>query len=238
MHVKRLLSGILVLSIVVMSAPLWARGRGEAQTAKKVVTLNVLYPGEESERMRQFLTNEFREKTTHDIGVEIRMSYSPWSQYWNTLDLMLQSGKPLDWYWDGNFSLSGHVARGQCLPIDSLLDTYGQDIKRVIPAANFKALSIRGQIYGIPSQYAPSADKFLSILGREDLLSAVGVTRIESIADFVRACDLVKKAFPQITPLAGSVWRAMTRELSGRRELHLTGPTAGLFYVEIGRAHV
>ena len=226
---RGILCCLLVLSAVAGAAPAWARGQGEA--AKSIVTLNVLYPGEESDRMRSFLANEFRDRTVRDLGVEIRMTYAPWSRYWNTLDLMLQSGEPLDWYWDGNFSFSGHVARGQCQPIDGLLDTDGQDIKRVIPAANFQALSMKGRIYGIPSQYAPSADKFLSVLGREDLLSAVGITRLDTIAELVRACELIRTSFPQITPLAGSVWRAMTRELSASRDLHLTGSTEGLLYV-------
>lgn len=180
---------------------------------KEFITLKVLYPGDQSKRMADFLGNEFKTKLKEELNTGVEVSWSPWDQYWNKKDMMIAAGEQIDWFWDGTPNLSKVVGSKSNQPIDELLNKYGQDLLKAIPADNFKALSIGGKIMGIPSQNAPTAEKLRSILVRQDILTEVGMTEIKTIADITKFGDLLKTKKPDMKLISADLFMALTREL-------------------------
>ncbi len=183
---------------------------------KEFLTLKVHYPGDQSKRMGEFLDNEFKQKLKDELNTAVEVSWSPWDQYWNKKDMMIAAGEQIDWFWDGAPDLSKVVGAKSCQPIDELLEKYGQDIKKAIPEENFKSFVIDGKLMGIPSQYAPTSEKFRSILVRQDILDGVGMKEIKTIADMNQLGELVQTKFPGMKYIAYDPYMPLTRETDTR----------------------
>ena len=162
---KRKLAMLMMMTMTLMSV---VSGCGKAESSKDTVT--ILYPGEEGERMSEFLDNEFAAKIKEDLGLTIEMVYVPWEQYWEQKDIMLAANEPIDLYWDGLADLSTMVNKKQCTVLNDLIDQYGQDMLKVLPEEQIKGGTIDGNIYGIPSAYAPSSAMFQMVCARKDLM--------------------------------------------------------------------
>ncbi|MDF2632920.1 MAG: extracellular solute-binding protein family 1, partial [Caproiciproducens sp.] len=106
---------------------------GGAEKANSVSELNILYPGDESERMTSFLGKEFAETMKKDLNLKVKVTFVPWDQYWEQKDIMLAAKEPIDLYWDGLPDLSTMVNKKQCMPLDDLIQKYGQDMLKVLP---------------------------------------------------------------------------------------------------------
>lgn len=170
----------------------------EGKVPEEFVTLKIIYPDAPSKRMDEFLGNEFKQKMKEDLNLEVEISWIPWDQYWNKKDIMITAGEQIDWYWDGGPGFAAVVGKNECAPLDELLETYGQDIKRIIPAENFDAFKVNGKLMAIPSQAAPTAEKFTSVLLRQDLMDEVGITEVKSVADLENLYEAVKAKHPDI----------------------------------------
>lgn len=171
-------------------------------------------PGDESARMKDFLNNELKKKLKEELNLGLDISYVGWDQYWNKKDMMLAAGQQIDWYWDGMPNISSVIAKKQAKPIDDLLNKYGQDIKKAIPAINFKTTVYNGKIMAIPSQYASTAEKFRSVLVRQDILEAVGMKTIKSVDDLTKFFKLAKEKYPDMKAVAEDLNVAMIRQYS------------------------
>lgn len=150
------------------------------------VTLKVIMPGDESPRMREFVNNELNARLRKDLNMELDLTYIPWSNYQQKVELALSTGKPYDLFWYGTSFVSGYMSMGYIQPLDDLLARYGSDLIANIPPDNFKQNVIDGKQWAIPSQAFTSAGKFTSVVVRQDLLESVGMSKIESVADLER----------------------------------------------------
>lgn len=179
---------------------------------KEFVTLKVLYPGDMSNRMKEFLGNEFKQKMKDELNIGLEVTYSPWDQYWNKKDMMLAAGETIEWYWDGISNLSKEYAKKHIVAIDDLLAASAPDIKKIIPEANLKAAMVDGKTYGIPSAYSPSAAPFQMACIRQDVMDAVGISDIKSSADLEQLAAKSKEKFPSMNVASMSLLPALARE--------------------------
>lgn len=147
------------------------------------VTLKVIMPGDLSARMGDFVENELNERLKQDLNMKLEVTYIPWSNYQQKLELALSTGENYDLFWYGAPFVSVYYTKGYIQPLDELLDQYGQDLIAHIPAENFKQNRIDGKLWAIPSQAFTSAGKFSSVMVRQDLLEKAGIPDIKTIAD-------------------------------------------------------
>ena len=143
----------------------------------------MIMPGDESPRMREFVDNELNDRLKRDLNLELDLTYIPWANYEQKLELALSTGERYDLFWYGTPFVSGYIAKGYIQPLDELLAYYGSDLVKNIPADNFKLHQIDGKQWAIPSQAFTSAGKFTSVLVRQDLLESVGMSEIKTIGD-------------------------------------------------------
>ncbi|MCL1964560.1 MAG: ABC transporter substrate-binding protein [Firmicutes bacterium] len=189
-----------------------------ADRPDEFVKLSIFMPGAQTGRMKDFAENELKDKMLEDLNCELDFFYEDWGQYWNKLGLLLSGGEDIDFFWDGIGALANHYARQEVLPLDDLLEEYGQDLLKNIPIKNFDTARMAdGKIYAIPSQAAAASGKFYSVLVRQDLLEGVGMSKIETIADLEQFAELAKDVYPDKVGLVErTMFRPLTRGLTDK----------------------
>ena len=176
-----------------------------------VKTLNILYPGDETDRMTEFLDNEFADIMKEELNLKVNMTFVPWDQYWEQKDIMLAAQEDIDLYWDGLPDLSTMVNKKQCIALDDLIEQYGQDMLKVLPMEQIQGGQIGGVTYGIPTAYAPSSAMFQLVCVRQDILEAVGMTEITKPEDLKEFAKKAKEQFPEMKGGGDPIFKPLTR---------------------------
>ena len=185
-------TGLAVSALVLVGLLLSAcRGDGYEENtpsafgggADPFVKLKMIMPGDESARMREFVDNELNARLKKDLNMELDLTYIPWANYQQKLEMALSTGEKYDLFWYGTPFVSGYMSQGYIQPLDELLERFGADLIANIPADNFKLHRIEDKQWAIPSQAFTSAGKFTSVLVRQDLLEMAGMTEIGTIDD-------------------------------------------------------
>lgn len=184
--------------------------------------ITILYPGDESNRMSEFLKTELAEKLKTDLNMELEMVFVPWDQYWEKKDIMLANKEPIDLYWDGLPDLANFVNKQQCMPLDDLIAEHGQDMLKVLPNEQLAGGKVDGKIYGIPTAYAPSSAMFQLVCVRQDILEAVGMDKIETPDDLMEFSKLAREKFPNINGGADPIFKPLSRYY-GEEQYHWIG---------------
>ncbi|GIP30234.1 ABC transporter substrate-binding protein [Paenibacillus sp. J23TS9] len=201
----------LVLLIASVSVMAGCSSDKETEGTAKLETVRILYPGERSDRMDEFLGHEFAEKMAADLGLKVEVVFVPWAQYWEQKDIMLAANEPIDLYWDGLPDLSTIVNKKQAMVLDDLIEKYGQDMLKVLPTEQLQGATIDGKVYGIPSAYAPSSAMYQLVAVRQDILEAVGMTDVKTADDLKEFATRAKAKFPEMKGPADIVFKPLTR---------------------------
>lgn len=181
-----------------------------------LVTLRVIMPGDMSARMGDFVEHELNDRLKRDLNVKLDLTYIPWSNYQQKLELALSTGENYDLFWYGSSFVSVYYTKGYIQPLDDLMAEYGPDLIKHIPEDNFKQNRIDGKLWAIPSQAFTSAGKFSSVMVRQDLLEKVGMKQVETIADleqfYKRMHDLNPSYYGYLETDRGHemLWRELT----------------------------
>ncbi len=209
MKMRRL---IALVAAMVMVAGLLAGCGGKKDGGLE--TLTILYPGDENDSMTEFLKNDFATKMADELGLKVEMIYVPWDQYWEQKDIMLAANEPIDLYWDGLPDLSTMVNKKQCLVLNDLIEKFGQDMLKVIPKEQIQGATIDGDIYGIPSAYAPSSAMYQLVCVRQDILEAVGMNDLNTAADLKEFAEKAHEMFPDMKGAADVIFKPLTRDFT------------------------
>ncbi|OXM16868.1 ABC transporter substrate-binding protein [Paenibacillus herberti] len=204
----------MVAALLLTSILTSCSGDTKESGGAKLEKLTILYPGDESERMTDFLKNEFADKMATELGLKVDVIFVPWAQYWEQKDIMLAANEPIDLYWDGLPDLAAMVNKKQTQPLDELIEKYGQDMLKVLPMEQFKGAMLDGKIHGIPSSYAPSSAMYQLVAVRQDILEAVGMSEVKSADDLKKFATLAKEKFPQMKGPADIVFKPLTRNFA------------------------
>ncbi|MBT2762942.1 ABC transporter substrate-binding protein [Paenibacillus sp. ISL-20] len=205
---------LILLVLLIASVSVMAGCSGKKEGAAELETVTILYPGERSDRMGEFLDNEFAEKMAADLGLKVEVVFVPWAQYWEQKDIMLAANEPIDLYWDGLPDLSTIVNKKQAMVLDDLIEKYGQDMLKVLPMEQLQGATIDGKIHGIPSAYAPSSAMYQLVAVRQDILEAVGMTDLKTADDLKEFATRAKEKFPEMKGPADIVFKPLTRYFS------------------------
>jgi len=187
-----------------------------AETAATLdkVDLTLLIAGDQPPEQESVLA-ELSKRTEKELNINLKVQYFPWADYQEKVKVMAAGGDTFDIYLDFAANLAPAVARKQNVPLNDLLDQYGQDIKKAIPQVEFDGLSIDGNIYGIPALY-PRAELGNSLVIRKDLRVKYGIPEITSLPLLEQYLDAVKKNEQSMIPFAaarGLFSSAIAREI-------------------------
>ncbi|WP_020620924.1 ABC transporter substrate-binding protein [Paenibacillus daejeonensis] len=204
-------AGLLAAAMIIGGCSDNGGGEGGAGTTGKLETMTILYPGEETDRMSEFLDNEFAERMAADLGLKVELVFVPWAQYWEQKDIMLAANEPIDLYWDGLPDLAAIVNKKQARPLDDLIQEYGQDMLKVLPEEQLQGAVIGGETYGIPSAYAPSSAMYQLVTVRQDILEQVGMSDLKTAEDLKTFAAKAAEQFPELKGPADIIFKPLTR---------------------------
>jgi putative aldouronate transport system substrate-binding protein len=131
------------------------------------------------------------------------ISIGVWAQQ---LNLMSSAGEKLDLFFELGQAYSSDVALGKLVPLDDLLNKYGQGIKQQIDVDYLSSTKVNGKIYAVPvvKDYTTGIP---GIVMRKDLVEKykIDVSSIKSIDDLDRVFKIIKDNEPNIVPLGAGL---------------------------------
>ncbi|MBB6637150.1 ABC transporter substrate-binding protein [Cohnella thailandensis] len=130
------------------------------------------------------------------------ISIGTWTQQMN---LMMSSGEKLDLAYTFGQMYDSTVASGQILPLDDLLDKYGQGAVEAVGADYLKAASLKGNVYGVPitGAYANKSGVYM----RKDLVEKynIDLASIHTMADLEPVFQTIKDNEPGMVPIGSGL---------------------------------
>ncbi|RTE09400.1 DUF3502 domain-containing protein [Paenibacillus whitsoniae] len=131
------------------------------------------------------------------------ISIGAWEQQMN---LMTSGREKLDLYFTFGAGYSTGVAAGKMVPVDNLLDKYGEGIKKQIDSAYLSSAKIDGKTYGIPV-YKDYTTGVPGVLMKKDLVEKykIDVSSIKNIDDLDRIYKTIKDNEPNVVPLGAGL---------------------------------
>ncbi|QGQ99396.1 extracellular solute-binding protein [Paenibacillus psychroresistens] len=198
----------------------------------KKVDLTLLVAGDQPPDQDAVLA-EINKRTEKELNINLKVIYFPWADYQEKVKVMAAGGDNFDIYLDFFGNLPSAAARKQSIPLNDLIEKYGQDIKKVIPQSEFDGLSIDGKIQGIPALY-PRASLGNSMAIRKDLREKYNIPEVTSLAIFEQYLDAIKKNEPSMIPFgvgSGRFGAQIGREIDDGKYIYGWGSDAYPAYV-------
>jgi ABC-type glycerol-3-phosphate transport system substrate-binding protein len=187
--------------------------------------------------MTSFLANEYKDRLLSDLNMTLEMIFIPWDQYWDKKEIMFASQEPVDLYWDGLPNLSTMTNRQQAQPIGDLVETYCQDMLKVLPMSHIQGGMINGVLYGIPSSYAVSSGMYQFVCVRDDILKDVGMSGIATPQDLHEFAKLATEKYDHILGGADPMVKPLTRFYAPEQYTWLTYEFLVVFGEESHKAY-
>ena len=229
---KKFLSLMLVLALTLcLALPLVAH-------AEALEEITILYPGEETDEMANFINGPFAEKVKAELNMKVNMTYLSWEAYWDQKQLMLAANTPIDLYWDGLPDLSSIVNNKEAQPLDELLaKCWPESMKDVLPESQMAGGRINGVQYGIPSAYAPSSAMYQFVCLRQDLLEQVGMTEVKTADDLREFALRVQEQLPGFKGPADVIFKPLTRNFADEQYTWVASQDLVVFGEESKKAY-
>ncbi len=201
------LAVILLLSVVLSacggsSDDSSATGANGELAPVELVFYNYATPMKGQERVMQAINKYLKEK----INATVKVVTMEGSDFETKVPVMLASGQPMDIVftssWTNNYL--SNVSKQAFTPLSSLMDKYGQDLKKTIPDTLWKGMTVKNEIYAVPSY--KEVGHQVGVLMRKDLVEKYKIdpTSIKSWKDMEPILKTVHEKDPSILALDGS----------------------------------
>lgn len=211
----RTLSIILAMSLI--SIPMYGCSKGGSKSSEESFKIMIpdwsqIYDGREGENtlVDEAIQTKYLADTKEKI--KINLVYYPGVSYTQQVNMAVADEKSdVDAFsmYSGAF-LSYASQPGLLMDLTSLIDKYGKNLKSKIPEQNWKAVTYKGKIMGIPD--STSGANELGFI-RMDILKKAGITKVPSnLAELEAAFDVFLKN--NMIPFRAPYWQAQ-KWLSG-----------------------
>ncbi|MFC0212692.1 ABC transporter substrate-binding protein [Paenibacillus chartarius] len=136
------------------------------------------------------------------INATVELRPIDWSVWYEETNLMFVSNEPFDLLFTSSWLYLGQeVAKKQIIPLDELLDRYGQGIQAALDPTYIESGKIKGRVYGILTNKEFASTK--GIVMRKDLVDKykIDLTSIKELEDLEPVWKMIKDNEPGIVPL-------------------------------------
>ena len=147
--------------------------------------------------------NEILEK---ELGAHISFHFIERGNYYEKMNTIISAGEKFDICYQSDVTkFLNNVKNGAFVPLDDMLQEYGQDILAKNYDYAWKSVTVDGEIYAVKSQGAYS--KEVGTVFKKDLVEKYGFDykSVDSIADLEPYLETIKQNEPSITPLLPTV---------------------------------
>jgi len=136
------------------------------------------------------------------IKAKVKLTPINIGNYVQQMNLMLSSNEKADLMLVTSFfGYTSQVAKGQLLPLDDLVDKYGQDIKKVMDPDYLNAAKVSGKMYAVPTLRDMAGAPGINM--RKDLVDKyhINVSNIKTLDDVESILKTIKENEQGVTPI-------------------------------------
>jgi putative aldouronate transport system substrate-binding protein len=157
----------------------------------------------------QLIEDAINEISVAKIGAKVKflpISVSEWQQQTN---LMFTSNEKLDLFLIFGTTYSNMIAKGQLVPLDTLIKEHGEGITAALGEEYLQAAKVKGKVYGVPTVRDLATSYGLTM--RKDLVEKYGIdlASIKTLDDVEGMLKIVKNGDSNFTPLIpGAIGRS------------------------------
>ena len=195
---RKLLSMILALAMVLALVP--------AAMADDAYTLDIYWVGNgDNEAVRAGVEEAVNAYIEPLIGAKVSYHIIGWGDWNDKAINALQSGEKMDLIFTADWEGYGvEVSGGLLMPLDDLLEKYGQGIKETLPETFLDGVKVNGVLYGIPTNKELCVPEGLII--NKTAANAIGWDvqpddpTIKTTADLEPWLEKYKAAYPEKYP--------------------------------------
>ncbi|WP_214628446.1 ABC transporter substrate-binding protein [Paenibacillus agaridevorans] len=182
----------------------------EAPDELKPHKLTLVYPG--TPQTDEAVVEEALNKLlTAKINATIDLMPIDWGAWDDKVNLMIAGRDVIDIYftaqWNGH---ANNVSKGAFIPLNDLIDQYGQGIKETLDPAFLEGAKINGKNYGVPTNKELASAG--GIVYRKDVADELGIdmSAVKEPKDLDAVYAVVKEKRPDLVPLYtnGAVFNA------------------------------
>lgn len=148
--------------------------------------------------------SEVSKYATEKINATVKIVPVSWGDYNTKMPLVLAAGEPLDICFTCNWmnNYAANVNKGAYLPIDDLMQKYGQNLLKILPQSAIDAAKIGGKLYAVPAN--KDFAYYWAIAYKEDVANEYGfdmskVTKLEDLEPMLKVVKEGKKYTPFMT---------------------------------------
>jgi putative aldouronate transport system substrate-binding protein len=182
-------SSVLVLSLALTACSSGAKPAAETSTSSpttgaaptteakatssandlKPYKLVMIFPSGVVPKDLPAVQDEINKYLTGKINATIEIRPIDWGAWTNKTNLMFASGEQFDLMFTASwYGLGQQAAKGQIIPLDDLINKYGQGIKSVLDPAYVEGGKLNGKSYGVVANKEFAATK--GVVMRKDLV--------------------------------------------------------------------
>jgi putative aldouronate transport system substrate-binding protein len=183
----------------------------------KPVTLKWYFGYNAVDADRDKIFEKMNEVTKEKINATVEFNVVDFSTWSEKINILLSSGELMDISWHNwQMSYAANVAKKMYMPLDDLLNEYGQGILEDIPADLLDIQRIGGKIHAIPNYQISTVQNAYAF--KKDIVNAVGfdVSTVKNYKNLEPLLEKVKANYPDAFPIQGregSLWTMVMREL-------------------------
>lgn len=149
MKVKKIISAALAIAA---AASVFSGCTGKKKSSGGKVTLKYVMCAPGKQEDSDMVWTEWNKKLQEKLpNVEVQFELIPLSEYKQKFALMCASHEEMDIANNYGLDFSTEVHNGTFIPMDELIEKYGQEMKSVLPDWFFDYQKIDGSVYGIPT---------------------------------------------------------------------------------------
>ncbi|WP_336772500.1 ABC transporter substrate-binding protein [Paenibacillus sp. MMO-58] len=138
----------------------------------KIDELTIAFPGTSPQDLK-LVEDEINKITEQKIQAKVRLTSISGGEWVQQTNLMLTSNEKLDLMFVSGALYNSMVSKEQLVPLDELLDKYGEGIKSAVGEDYLSAAKVNNKIFAVPSVRDMAA--YYGITMRKDLVDKYGI---------------------------------------------------------------
>ncbi|MFD0673186.1 ABC transporter substrate-binding protein [Cohnella sp. GCM10027633] len=182
----------------------------EAPKALEPYEVVMVYPDapQKEDGVVQEAINEYLASTYPDMNVTVKLNPIDWGSWGDKTNLMMASGDKFDLLFTaGWLGFETQVNKGGLLPLDDLVNQYGQDIL-ALEKDFHDAARRQGKLYGIHTHQELGNQQGIAF--NKELVDKYGfdlsVLKSGNLKDLEPMLQTIKEKEPGVTPFVGPAW--------------------------------
>lgn len=189
--------------------------KSEADSGE-TVTIRWCMFGDEAQD-HDLVMEDLNKKLKEKINVQLDLDMIPQGEFADKMKLASTAGEDYDLVFTSNWlnSFDENMSRDAFLPLNDLLDQYGQDIKGAMPDWLLDVAKVDGELYAVPNQQIIARQLGVAIQKEYADKYGFNLTSLKDIRDLEPFLDEIVKNEPTLFPVDKRVDAAIEKEHEG-----------------------